>query len=97
MRGILSEYHKRLGSTTSDCSPKEELALRLAVKRIGLTIMLFGIAALLTGWFMDPTLSFNNGVRLISIQQEFLQTDFFLWGTVLFALGLNGYLLHTDL
>ncbi|MDT3718268.1 hypothetical protein [Pseudomonas oryzihabitans] len=97
MHSILNEYPRKLRPTTSDCSPKEELALRLAIKRIGLIVMLLGIAALFIGWFIDPTLSLNDGVRLISIQQELLQTDLFLWGTILFGLGLNGYLLHTDL
>jgi len=97
MHGMLNEYPKRLGPTTSACPSKEELALRLAVKRIGLIAMSLGIAALLAGWLIDPTLSLNDGVRLTSIQQEFLQTDFFLWGAIVFALGLNGYLLHSDL
>ena len=97
MHDLANEYHGRLGPTTSACPPREELALRLAVKRIGLIAMLLGIVAFLTGWFIDPTLSLNDGVRLISIQQELLQTDFFLWGAIVFALGLNGYLLHTDL
>lgn len=71
--------------------------MKYAIKYLGLVAMAFGVAAILIGWLLDPTFSLNNEVRLISIKQEFLQTDFFLWGTILFAAGFNGYSLHTDL
>lgn len=71
--------------------------MKYAIKYLGLVAMALGVAAILIGWLLDPTFSLNNEVRLISIEQEFLQTDFFLWGTILFAAGFNGYSLHTDL
>nr|WP_178121396.1 MULTISPECIES: hypothetical protein [Pseudomonas] len=59
--------------------------------------MILGGVAVLVGWLIDPTVALNNGIKLVSIKREFLQTDFFLWGAMLFAAGFNGYSLHTDL
>lgn len=76
---------------------KEELRVRHLVKSIGLISMIAGVTAVLFGWLIDPTISLNNGIKLVSIKRELLQTDFFLWGAILFAAGFNGYSLHTDL
>lgn len=58
--------------------------------------MAMGLAAIFIGWLIDPSLSLGNGVRLILLKHDLLQTDFFLWGAILFAAGFNGYSLHTD-
>ncbi|WP_312379144.1 hypothetical protein [Pseudomonas oryzihabitans] len=71
--------------------------MRHVVKSIGFIAMVLGLAAVLVGWLIDPTVSLNDGIKLVSIKREFLQTDFFLWGAILFAAGFNGYSLHTDL
>lgn len=71
--------------------------MRHVVKSIGVIAMIVGLAAVLVGWLIDPTIALNNGIKLVSIKREFLQTDFFLWGAMLFAAGFNGYSLHTDL
>ncbi|OAN27146.1 MULTISPECIES: hypothetical protein [Pseudomonas] len=71
--------------------------MRHVVKSIGFIAMILGGVAVLVGWLIDPTVALNNGIKLISIKREFLQTDFFLWGAMLFAAGFNGYSLHTDL
>lgn len=71
--------------------------MRHVVKSIGFTAMILGGVAVLVGWLIDPTVALNNGIKLVSIKREFLQTDFFLWGAMLFAAGFNGYSLHTDL
>lgn len=71
--------------------------MRPVVKSIGFIAMILGGVAVLVGWLIDPTVALNNGIKLVSIKREFLQTDFFLWGAMLFAAGFNGYSLHTDL
>lgn len=71
--------------------------MRHVVKSIGFIAMILGVAAVLMGWLIAPTVSLNNGIKVVSIKREFLQTDFFLWGAMLFAAGFNGYSLHTDL
>lgn len=71
--------------------------MRHVVKSIGSIAMILGLAAVLAGWLIDPTVSLSNGIKLVSIKCEFLQTDLFLWGAMLFAAGFNGYSLHTDL
>ncbi|WP_256680926.1 hypothetical protein [Pseudomonas sp. JUb52] len=55
------------------------------------------MAAVLLGWLIDPSLSLQRGIKFACIRREFLQTDLFLWGALLFAAGFNGYALHTDL
>ena len=71
--------------------------MKYAIKYLGLVAMALGVAAILIGWLLDPTFSLKDGIKLISIKQEFLQTDLLLWGAILFAAGFNGYSLHTDL
>ncbi|MDC7828007.1 MULTISPECIES: hypothetical protein [Pseudomonas] len=71
--------------------------MRHVIKSIGFIAMILGGVAVLVGWLIDPTVALNNGIKLVSIKREFLQTDFFLWGAMLFAAGFNGYSLHTDL
>lgn len=71
--------------------------MRHVVKSIGAIAMIVGLAAVLVGWLIDPTIALNNGIKLVSIKRELLQMDFFLWGAMLFAAGFNGYSLHTDL
>lgn len=70
--------------------------VRHVLKSIGAIAMILGLAAVLLGWLIDPSLSLQRGIRFAWIKREFLQTDFFLWGALLFAAGFNGYALHTD-
>ncbi|MDQ7912041.1 hypothetical protein RCF34_02810 [Pseudomonas sp. 102515] len=67
------------------------------LKSIGAIAMLVGLAAVLLGWLIDPSLSLQCGIKFAWIKREFLQTDLLLWGALLFAPGFNGYALHTDL
>ncbi len=71
--------------------------MRQVVKRIGAIAMLLGVATVLLGWLVDPSLSLQHGMKLVYIKREFLQTDLLLWGALLFAAGFNGYALHADL
>lgn len=66
------------------------------LKSIGAIAMILGLAAVLLGWLIDPSLSLQRGIKFASIRREFLQTDLFLWGALLFAAGFNGYALRTD-
>ena len=71
--------------------------MRHVLKSIGAIAMILGLAIVLLGWLIDPSLSLQRGIKFASIRREFLQTDLFLWGALLFAAGFNGYALHTDL
>ncbi|WP_219860230.1 hypothetical protein [Pseudomonas oryzihabitans] len=66
------------------------------LKSIGAIAMILGLAVVLLGWLFDPSLSLQRGIKFASIRREFLQTDLFLWGALLFAAGFNGYALRTD-
>lgn len=70
--------------------------MRHVLKSIGAIAMILGLAAVLLGWLIDPSLSLQRGIKFASIRREFLQTDLFLWGALLFAAGFNGYALRTD-
>ncbi|QEU06380.1 hypothetical protein FOB65_10300 [Pseudomonas oryzihabitans] len=70
--------------------------MRHVLKSIGAIAMILGLAIVLLGWLIDPSLSLQRGIRFASIRREFLQTDLFLWGALLFAAGFNGYALHSD-
>ncbi|WP_145247906.1 hypothetical protein [Pseudomonas oryzihabitans] len=70
--------------------------MRHVLKNIGAIAMILGLAVVLLGWLIDPSLSLQRGIKFASIRREFLQTDLFLWGALLFAAGFNGYALHSD-
>lgn len=70
--------------------------MRHVLKNIGAIAMILGLAVVLLGWLIDPSLSLQRGIKFASIRREFLQTDLFLWGALLFAAGFNGYALRTD-
>ncbi len=70
--------------------------MRHVLKSIGAIAMVLGLAAVLLGWLIDPSLSLQRGIKFASIKREFLQTDLLLWGALLFAAGFNGYALRTD-
>ena len=70
--------------------------MRHVLKSIGAIAMILGLAVVLLGWLIDPSLSLQRGIKFASIKREFLQTDLFLWGALLFAAGFNGYALRTD-
>ena len=70
--------------------------MRHVLKSIGAIAMILGLAAVLLGWLIDPSFSLQRGIKFASIKREFLQTDLFLWGALLFAVGFNGYALRTD-
>ncbi|ONN70737.1 hypothetical protein BVL52_17670 [Pseudomonas oryzihabitans] len=70
--------------------------MRHVLRSIGAIAMILGLAAVLLGWLIDPSLSLQRGIKFASIKREFLQTDLFLWGALLFAAGFNGYALRTD-
>lgn len=70
--------------------------MRHVLKSIGAIAMILGLAVVFLGWLIDPSLSLQRGIKFASIRREFLQTDLFLWGALLFAAGFNGYALHSD-
>ncbi|MBA1257269.1 hypothetical protein G7022_03050 [Pseudomonas psychrotolerans] len=70
--------------------------MKHVLKSIGAIAMILGLAVVLLGWLFDPSLSLQRGIKFASIRREFLQTDLFLWGALLFAAGFNGYALRTD-
>lgn len=72
------------------------IEVRHVLKNIGAIAMILGLAVVLLGWLIDPSLSLQRGIKFASIRREFLQTDLFLWGALLFAAGFNGYALHSD-
>jgi len=96
--GLFADRYPEFQALIHQCRfVQEETLVRHVVKSIGFIAMVLGLAAVLVGWLIDPTVSLNDGIKLVSIKHEFLQTDFFLWGAILFAAGFNGYSLHTDL